>query len=303
MINEKPKILIVDDDISTIRLIGELLNEDYEVSFATSAEQALDILNENTSFDTILLDIKLPGIDGYSACSKLKQQETTQKIPIIFVTSCSRDFEEAFGFRLGAVDYVTKPISSEILKARIKTHVTLYQQTQKLEELSCIDSLTNIANRRHFDEFLQTNWKLASRSQSAISLILMDVDNFKFYNDTYGHGMGDRCLEKIASCLKAITRRDSDLAARVGGEEFAIILPDTELVGAVDVAEKLKNAVFELDIPHKSSPVGERVTVSVGVVSTRPGAGSNPQELYIKADEELYKVKKSTKNGVSAKEV
>lgn len=300
MYSSQPKILIIDDDTSTIRLMGEILGDYYDVSFATSAEQGLELANgNNDSIDLILLDIKMPGIDGYNLCRRLKRSEATKRIPIIFVTSCSKNFEEAFGFHLGAVDYITKPINAEILKARVKTHVTLYRQARKLEELSSIDPLTATANRRKFEDTLDKEWKSSTRSGSPLSLIILDVDNFKSYNDHYGHGLGDKCLEKIGRLLNNTCQRSNDLAARIGGEEFAVILPNTNEIGALEFAETLRRGILSLEIPHEESDAGPFVTASIGVCSCQASPPFSKEDLFKEADQQMYLVKNKRKNSVS----
>ncbi|HEX5338888.1 MAG TPA: diguanylate cyclase, partial [Gallionella sp.] len=236
----------------------------------------------------------------YMVCKRLKGNEKTKNIPVIFITAKDEVEDETKGFELGAVDYITKPISLPIVKARVNTHVTLKKKSDHLEKLTCLDGLTNIANRRRFDDFFQQEWNRASRTQKAISVILMDVDFFKHYNDHYGHSAGDTILAKVARSLSDTPARNTDLVARFGGEEFIAVLPETSIEHARAIAEKMRHNVECLDIPHAYSQASNKITASFGVATTIPSRNATSSELIKAADSALYKAKESGRNRVES---
>ena len=297
---EQPTILIVDDAKENISILAELLRTEYKVRAAISGEKALEIAFSENPPDLILLDVIMPGIDGYEVCRRLKADPLAKRIPIIFVTGKVNEEEEIFGFNMGAVDYIKKPFNSVIVKARVSMHVELKQYRDYLENMSYIDGLTGIPNRRRFDEYLESTWNLAVRASMSISLIMMDIDLFKQYNDNYGHQGGDTCLAQIAHALSKVIVRKTDLLARYGGEEFVCVLPNTDLDSAFIIAEKLRLAVESLSIPHARSSVGEFVTISVGVATMFPGKNLHNTELISAADRALFISKKSGRNMTSS---
>ncbi|MBU1004178.1 MAG: PleD family two-component system response regulator [Proteobacteria bacterium] len=298
MNSEKSRILIVDDSSFNIIILGEALSGEFEVSVATNGEDALATAMGPNQPDLVLLDIIMPGIDGHEVCRRLKSDASTASIPVIFITSMSEVEDETRGLELGAVDYITKPFSIPIVKARVRSHVELKRQRDILRDLSTLDGLTGIPNRRRFDEFFNLEWLRGRRSQTQISMVMADIDHFKAYNDNYGHAEGDECLRKVARAMKDCIKRPSDLLARYGGEEFAVILPETESQGAQHLAEALRAAVDSLNIPHAHSPVADHVTISVGVATLTPGALKEPEFLIKKADAMLYKAKNNGRNQV-----
>ena len=295
----RQKILVVDDSPLNTKIMETALSEDYDVLISHNGKEALSICNSNDLPDLVLLDIIMPEIDGYEICRRLNRGVKTKDIPVIFLTSltASRDIE--FGLTLGAIDYITKPFSVPIIKAKIKNHLAVkyYQDTLKIN--TDVDPLTQIANRRRFDDTMTLEIKKAKRTGTILSVLLLDIDHFKFYNDTYGHLEGDSCLKKVAAALSTSLKRPKDLAARWGGEEFACLLPNTNAKGAQNVAEVLREAIQNLSIPHKSSPVNEVVTVSVGVVASNPMDDNSFDNLLKRADEALYQAKESGRNRIA----
>lgn len=295
----RQKILVVDDSPLNTKIMETALSEDYDVLISHNGKEALSICNSNDPPDLVLLDIIMPEIDGYEICRRLNRGVKTKDIPVIFLTSltASRDIE--FGLTLGAIDYITKPFSVPIIKAKIKNHLAVkyYQDTLKIN--TDVDPLTQIANRRRFDDTMTLEIKKAKRTGTILSVLLLDIDHFKFYNDTYGHLEGDSCLKKVAAALSTSLKRPKDLAARWGGEEFACLLPNTNAKGAQNVAEVLREAIQNLSIPHKSSPVNEVVTVSVGVVASNPMDDNSFDNLLKRADEALYQAKESGRNRIT----
>lgn len=292
---DKPTILIVDDAPINIELLNAILGDIYEILFATNGEEALEIAISHCP-DIILLDVMMPGIDGYETCKRLKADSNTKVIPVIFITAMGHENDEARGLAIGAIDYITKPISAPIVRARVRNHLELKQYRDYLEKLSNLDGLTGIANRRKFDEYLHQEWHRAIRSHNPISLILIDIDYFKKFNDTYGHLTGDDCLKQVCKAFKGTLKRPTDLLARYGGEEFACVLPDTSADGSSNLAHKLRESIVNLKIPHEHSDIVPYVTISLGAATTVPSPHALFNILIEAADQMLYQAKKSGRN-------
>ncbi|CAK0742951.1 two-component system, chemotaxis family, response regulator WspR [Gammaproteobacteria bacterium] len=293
--NARPKVVIIDDVPENILRLHKILDEDYDVFFGTSGEKGLGIVDEQLP-DVILLDVLMPGMDGYEVCSRIKAAPRTAAIPIIFVTTAGQTEDEAKGLALGAIDYLVKPISPAIVKARVRNHVALKRSRDILERLSTTDGLTGIANRRRFDEYLDFQWRQSSRSGTPLSLLLTDIDYFKNFNDHYGHIQGDSCLKQVAGAIAGVVARSSDLVARYGGEEFVCLLPGTNSAGAQVIADRLLNLVRALAIPHAFSQAADHVTVSVGLTTQIPTAKGSPLHLLEAADQALYHAKNTGRN-------
>lgn len=299
---DKPMLLIVDDQARNIQLLHEIFKDDYEVCTASSGKEALAFCQQRQP-DLILLDVVMPEMGGYAVCQHLKSDALTHNIPVIFVTAKHDPLEEARGFEVGGVDFINKPFHVTVVKARVRTHMTLKSQADMLRSLALIDGLTGVGNRRHFDATLQIEWRRCIRTGQPMSLILVDVDFFKRYNDRYGHPAGDACLQSIASALKAGFTRSHDMVARYGGEEFVCILPDTPLEGAEKTANELERAVRALGIAHDKSDVSEMVTISLGVAVTNPAQGENAAGLVACADAQLYLAKRSGRGQVKSLQI
>jgi diguanylate cyclase (GGDEF)-like protein len=293
----RASILVVDDDVTNIMMLAQLLQTEYEVIFATGGEQALE-LAASALPDLILLDVIMPGLDGYAVCAHLKADPLTTHIPVIFLTGLEEDDTESRCLEIGAVDYVTKPFNAAVVRSRVRNHVELKQMRDALLTLAATDGLTGIANRRRFDEVLETECKRLSRMRSTLALIMIDVDHFKLYNDTYGHVAGDNCLRAVADVLRASIGRAPDLAARYGGEEFACILPETALAGGVAIAERIQAGIALLNIEHRSSATAPLVTLSFGVVGVQAVPALVPTEIVSAADRCLYEAKASGRNRI-----
>ncbi|MGV8905541.1 MAG: diguanylate cyclase domain-containing protein [Acetobacterium sp.] len=296
---KRQNVLIVDDSLLNTKLLEQALMENFDILIANNGQDALAIANSDNPPDIILLDIMMPEMDGYEVCRALQLDPHTKDIPVIFVTALSEAENEEYGLKLGAIDYITKPYSIAIVKAKIKNHLALKYYQDILKINTDVDQLTNIANRRRFDEMFSIEIKKAKRMGSFLSLLMIDIDHFKLYNDTYGHLEGDECLRKVAFAIKSALKRPGDLAARWGGEEFTCILPDTDPKGAVDVGENLRKAIMNLSIKHESSPVYQDVTVSIGVVTLNPLAEGSCETLLKQADKALYQAKESGRNRIS----
>lgn len=296
----RPKLLLVDDQPMNIRVLHQLFRYECDVHMATGGEQAIEVCKALLP-DLILLDVVMEGMDGHEVCRRLKADPLTQDIPIIFLSANGEEDDEAIGLELGAVDYIGKPFNPMIVRARVKTHLTLKRQGDYLRSMAMLDGLTGVANRRKLEARLEAAWSQACRDNGPLSLIMIDVDYFKKYNDHYGHQSGDQCLRRLAMALAATLNRPYDLLARYGGEEFACLLPDTDLAGAERVAQKMLAAVAELRIEHLASDVGPQVSLSLGVATVRASARLTPQELLRCADEQLYLAKAGGRARVCAR--
>lgn len=276
-------------------MLGEIFQNDYRILWATSGEKALQIARSKIP-DLILLDIMMPSMDGYKVCEKLRKDDFTQSIPVIFVTALEQTQYEMTGLESGAVDYLTKPINPGIAKLRVRNHLQLKQARDQLERLADTDGLTDIPNRRYFDQRMIQEWYRALRTQSFLSLLIADIDFFKAFNDSYGHLVGDKCLKRLTKTLSENLVRATDMVARYGGEEFVCLLPNTDHKGLYLIGEKLRHAVSALKIPHRNSKVADHVTLSLGGATMVPDSGRNPEELLKIADQNLYKAKKEGRN-------
>lgn len=293
----KSQLLIVDDHPENILLLMETVDEDCAVLVAKNGEKALEQAFRHQP-DLILLDVMMPGMDGFEVCSILKADERTKQIPIIFITAMRDADAEEKGLKLGAIDFIRKPINPGVTRVRIRNHLNLQRKTELLEALSLLDGLTEIHNRRWLDEALTGEWMRARRSGSPLSLAILDIDHFKDYNDTYGHAQGDQCLIRVARLLRAGLKRHSDRVARYGGEEFVILAPDTPEDAAFHLVETLVKAVAGLGIPHETSTVAACVTISAGVATTVPNEHECGIDLLKRADAALYQAKSAGRNRV-----
>lgn len=296
-LNRKPLLLIVDDEPANLHVIVESMVNDYEIKAATNGADAISIAQDADKPDLILLDVMMPEMNGYEVCKILKEDEMTRDIPVIFVTAMELPEWEVRGLEMGAVDYVTKPINITVLKARVNTHIKLKQMQEQLVKLSNQDKLTGIANRRHFDEYFDVEWRRTMRNQTPLAIIMADIDYFKRFNDAYGHLAGDVCLVKVADVLNSVLQRPGDLAARYGGEEFVGVLSNTDAAGAHRIAEVFRIGVEKLSVPHSGSPTGY-VTASCGAAAMVPDAAVLPSDLIAMADKHLYAAKDSGRNVV-----
>lgn len=290
MKNNKASILVIDDAQENIDILHAGLRNTYTVMGAPSGEIALKMIKASPP-DLILLDIVMPGIDGYELCQLLKQDEETQNIPIIFVSAKDNEKDEEYGLKLGAVDYVRKPFSLPIIHARVTTHVKLKQATDQLSRLASYDGLTGIANRRSFDENLNKMYHSASRLQHWLSIMLIDLDHFKGYNDHYGHLQGDDCLTEVGRLLSQQFSRSTEFVARYGGEEFVVLLTSDSPEEGQKAARRLLQATRDLCLEHKANSVADNVTMSIGVAAAIPAIGVEPSQLLEAADKQLYNAK------------
>jgi diguanylate cyclase (GGDEF)-like protein len=306
------KILLVDDS-ATIRAATQtmLVKMGHEVVMAVNGEDAL-LSYKRESPNLVLMDVNMPVMDGYAAAQRIRSQYPQDWVPIIFLSGANDEEHLELGIRAGGDDYLIKPCGYVVLHAKIRamqrldemrrrqvqTSSELLVANKQLEQIASQDGLTELANRRNFDVYLATELARARRSKQTVALVLCDVDFFKPYNDHYGHPAGDACLKRVAAALQSACRRPADLVARYGGEEFALVLPDTELNGAVQVAETARKAVEELKVAHEHSRAASHVSISAGVAAQLPGMTITAEQLIMAADEALYQAKHLGRNRV-----
>lgn len=257
-------ILLVDDDPSTIQLLSRILNGSGDLRFASSGLDALRLARESVP-DLILLDAEMPGMSGFQVFEAMKADPVLAQVPVIFVTSHGDAAFEVAGFAMGAADFIAKPVSGPIVLARVSAQLRVKRLADETRRISTVDSLTGVANRRQFDDSLQREWRRARRARDPLALLMVDVDHFKLFNDRYGHPAGDACLRSVAQALVRASLRPADLVCRYGGEEFAILLPQTPRGGAEHLAHRVLDAVEALGIAHEGSLTARHVTVSIGV--------------------------------------
>ncbi|MGA2551660.1 MAG: diguanylate cyclase [Burkholderiaceae bacterium] len=305
-----PSILLVDDDASSIQIISRILAGVGQVRFATTGEVALRLARDSPP-DLVVLDAEMPGMSGFQVCEALKADPSLTNVPVIFVTSHNEAAFEVAGFNVGAADFIAKPVNPSLVLARVKSQLRNKKMADELRRIATVDVLTGVANRRQFERFLEVEWRRTRRWEAPLSILMIDVDHFKRYNDRYGHPTGDACLRSVAQALLGASLRPADLVARYGGEEFVILLPHTPRAGAEHVAHGVLEAVESLAIPHEKSGTSRHVTVSIGVscydensrcwVSGSPAArfasASRPScasiDLVEAADKALYLAKQS----------
>lgn len=318
-------ILLVDDHLFSLHVLTHLLRDrGYQVRQASSGKMALKMVDDKLP-DLILLDVKMTDMDGYEVCARLKANPVTAEIPIIFLTGLVNAADKVTAFEAGGADYITKPFEIAEVMARIHNQLTIQQQrrqllaqnqqlqqeirkrrqlanelkeaNRELQHLATVDQLTQVANRRRFDEYLQQMWHQVPQGPGMLSLILGDIDHFKAFNDYYGHPQGDSCLKQVAKMLQHSIQRSTDLVTRYGGEEFALILPSTSVEGALHIAQQIRQGILDLQIPHATSPTADVVTISLGVTTGTINDQTTPADLVTAADMALYKAKANGRNG------
>lgn len=303
------KILLVEDS-ATIRyaMCAYIESAGHETIVAESGEQALQII-DNTPVDMVIMDVEMPGLDGFETTKLIREWLGDHWIPIIFVTGKSEASSLEEGISAGGDDYLTKPVNQVILNAKISAmeRITemrnqLAKLNQELTILSQRDGLTQLYNRRTFEQKAAEIWDNSTRNKTPLTIILLDIDHFKLYNDCYGHQAGDRCIQQVAGALLNSLNRSADLAARYGGEEFIALLPDTHEDGAKYVCEIIRSAVEELNIRHRDSSVSKFVTVSIGATIVNYTTGTDLIFQIDQADRALYNAKHSGRNQVVIRE-
>ncbi|MDM9382885.1 PleD family two-component system response regulator [Chlorogloeopsis sp. ULAP01] len=334
-ISSKPPLILVADDDATMRLLlrEAMEQEGYRVVEVSNGKECLDAYTV-VKPDLILLDAVMPIMDGFTCCQELLHitkknlalalasfdhgssfsnsliSMLWDRTPILMITGLDDTDSVDRAFEAGASDFVTKPIHWAMLRRRVRRLLQqgqVYKQleaaNQALQQLANEDGLTGVANRRRFDQYLNSQWLELAQQRSPLSMILCDIDFFKLYNDKYGHPAGDACLQKVATVLKDTAQKNQDLVARYGGEEFAVILPFTHASGAVHVAEAMQAGVRELKIFHSQSTVSQYVTLSLGVATIIPSFDTSPSTLIAAADQALYQAKAEGRNRINFKQM
>jgi diguanylate cyclase (GGDEF)-like protein len=289
------RILIVDDAMENIQILHQALQDEHDVLFAMNGAKALDIAQHQLP-DLILLDAVMPDMDGYQVCQALRAAPATRDIPIIFVTALKTPEDETRALEAGAADFITKPVNTAVVRARVRTQLTVKRQSDALRALTLTDGLTGVSNRRAFDEALSNEWRRCARAQVPVALIMVDIDHFKNFNDEYGHQAGDECLQQVSAAMRRAAGRPQDMVARYGGEEFAVLLPHSDARGAQCVAKRLLDEIARLGIAHARSSAGPHVTVSMGIAALTPCEGQEPALLVSAADALLYQAKADGRN-------
>jgi len=295
---EKRCVLIIDDTPMQLVELGRILSSQYEVKVAKSGEEGLKVLKEH-SVDLILLDLVMPGMSGFEVLARLKESEEMAHIPVIFITGSALAEDEAKALSLGAVDYIHKPFVDVVVNLRVGVHLRLIEQMQFIENISLTDGLTGIGNRRSFDQVVKAKWNHARRVKDHFSMLMLDIDKFKLFNDTYGHLKGDICLRTIAGVIGDSLDRGSDNVFRWGGEEFAVLLSSTPAEGAMMVAERIRKNVAATPIQYEDNTTS--VTISIGVGSIVPpdtGFEEAFAEFSASIDRALYRAKENGRNRV-----
>jgi diguanylate cyclase (GGDEF)-like protein len=287
------KVLVADDDAVNRQVLAELLKPEHTVLLAKNGAQALELAGRHLP-DLMLLDVVMPDMDGYEVLRRLRADAQTAHITVIFISGLGRPEDEANGLKMGAADYISKPFNATVVMARVAMHLQMVRQRRMLEHLAHVDGLTELANRRRFDEMYEAEWQRSRRNGRPLSLALLDIDAFKQYNDHYGHPAGDRALRATAGGL----RRPGDLAARYGGEELVLLLPDTDSAQAQQVVRTICAAIADLEIAHEASLVAPVLTVSAGGATLDNGANESCADLFASADTLLYQAKKAGRNRV-----
>ncbi|MDX1451426.1 MAG: diguanylate cyclase [Oleiphilaceae bacterium] len=295
------KVLVVEDSRSISHLIQAFIMDlGHEVIVADTGEKALEVF-EPEGFDLVLMDIELPGINGFEVTRRIRENLGKKWIPIIFLSAQNSDEHFVEGIKAGGDAYLYKPVNGPVLQSMVSAmgriasvQEALHQANAKLEEMAYLDPLTGLYNRRGMLKHLSREWGRALRNNTTVSLLVMDVDHFKAYNDHYGHLEGDRCLEQIGKVLTQCLKRAADIGCRYGGEEFLVLLPETDRQGAIEVAKRMQAALKAEAIPHEKSPTDGLVTMSIGVVEKQQEV--TPEDLIRRADQYLYEAKARGRN-------
>lgn len=295
----RPILLLIDNDPLKLELLHQIFHDDHEVFCAASGVEALAFC-QTLQPDLILLDTQLTEMDSFEVCRRLKDAPLTREIPVIFITAYHDPFEEEQGLAAGAVDFISHTTSHNVMRARVKTHLSLKQHAELLRTLNLVDDLTGIANRRHFDQALDSEWRRCVRGARPVTVILIEIDFFQAFSDHYGQQAAERSLRQVAQCLKAGLNRSPDLTARYDGDKFVCLLPETPLEGALIKAEAQRQAILKLTIPHQQSMLANgMISISLGVAVMIPLNGIEEHMLVEAAERALDEAKQAGGNQVS----
>lgn len=294
-------ILVVDDVVENLHTIKNLLQNDYNIKLAKSGPKAIEIVKKESP-DLIILDILMPEMDGFEVCNILKNDRNTNKIPIIFLTGETDENTIEQAYEIGGVDYVTKPFRPKELMAKVKREFDLITLQNELKLLASIDPMTKLFNRRYLKELFPKLINSAKRNDELVAFLIMDIDHFKMYNDTYGHKMGDEVLIKIASAIRSLLNRADDYSFRLGGEEFAILFKADSFDKAKQFSNNIRMSIERLHIEHSKNSASSYVTASMGLLCKHANDINTYTEIYEAADDLLYSAKETGRNKVVSKE-
>jgi diguanylate cyclase (GGDEF)-like protein len=288
-------ILIIDDDVNLIRILSQILKDFGQILFAVDGDHGLQIAREHNP-DLILLDVGMLPMDGFEVCRRLKNDDRTSNSAIIFVTANTGMETEVACLNAGAVDFITKPLNPPVVQARVRTHLRLIHDSAALESQAQRDGLTGLYNRRYFDKAVTAEYSRLQRHQLPMAIVLIDIDYFKKYNDTYGHLAGDVALRAVAHAIEAATKRPGEFVARYGGEEFVVVLPQIDEQTLKQYGQMICHEIRALEIPHSTSEICQHITISAGLAHGIPTIDSSPQVLVDQADQALYRAKRLGRN-------
>ncbi len=294
------RVLVVGDVPENVEKLNSILSEEYKMLFATNGPNCLKIVQTEKP-DIVIMDIRIPDMDDFQLCLELRLNAGDEELPIMFIEDNDSDEDEEFGINLRFVDYITKPIKPAIIKLRVRNQLELKLYRGFFKEMSARDVLTNINNRQRFDECITKEWKRAIRSGFSLSLIIIDIDYLKKFNDNYGRVAGDDCLRRVAQSIKKSLTRVTDMVARYSGEEFCCILPETGYEGAFLLAQKIKDAISALKIQHEHSLANPYISISSGVATILPDNKTAFSKLIDEADRCLSQAKQEGRNRVVGK--
>ena len=293
-------VMIVDDENINIAILSQILSPEYDLLTAMNGHEALKRAEEDRP-DLILLDIVMPNISGFDVLRKLKTSALTKDIPVIIITGRNNSDDEEKSFLLGAADYITKPFNNTIVITRVKTQLQIISQEQIIERLNLVDSLTGLSNRRSFDRHLELEWKRAVREKKPLSLLTIDIDKFKAYNDAYGHVQGDEMLKAVAVALMKSARRPADMSARISGAEFAVLLPDTSWESALFIAESIRKTIKTTILPTIDGKSRTSVTASIGLVTKTPQVDDKLSDFFGLSDDSMHEAKRAGRDRIIGK--
>ena len=290
------RILVLDNDVAALQMLIEQMStaqveivEDFDALVAAARNDGMpDLLLVNTAL--------LGDIEGTDWWRNSTNSDLDAPIPVIFLSDDKSTEAEVDAFESGAADFIAKPFHPRVLRARLNMHLQARESQRQLNKIARVDALTSICNRREFDLRLMAEWSRGARTGHPLGLLMIDVDKFKQYNDHYGHLRGDECLVAVARILSSCTQRTSDLVARYGGEEFVVLLPESEIEGALRVAEECLEALEDAGLEHANSDVEPYVTVSIGVAVMLPIHDKSSTMLIEQADVALYQAKQNGRN-------
>lgn len=295
---QKQWILVLDNDLPGLQMIIQQLRS-AQVEIVQDVAAMASLIKAQGVPDLVIVNMGLidyrQSDDWWRSSMGLDMENS---VPVIFTSEENSIEAEVAAFEAGAVEFIAKPYHPRVLEARLKMQLKVRSYQQELSNIARIDALTSICNRREFDLQLLSEWRRGARSGSTLALLMIDIDKFKEYNDSYGHLRGDDCLTLVAQTLKSCMQRSTDTLARYGGEEFVALLPESDIKAATELARQCKRAIEKAAIPHIGSPLNPCLTVSIGVATTKPAQGERMTLLVERADVALYQAKKNGRNRI-----